>query len=136
MRIDRNYREVLRRGGEVLAARRGVILDASFSAHRWRAAAADLARAAGARFVLVEARCADRERLRARLAARRHGPAVSDATDEQLAAMERSFEPFAAADGAPHFPIDTASAPDAAVALALAALVGFGVVPAAERRAS
>ena len=54
-------REVLRRAGEVLAAERGVILDATFSAHRWRAAAADLARAAGARFVFVETRCADRQ---------------------------------------------------------------------------
>ena len=107
-----------------------------FRPRRWRDAAAQVARDHGARFALVEARCADREVLRARLAARRHAASVSDATDEQLAAMERSFEPFAAADGAPHFPIDTASAPDAAVALALAALRRIGVVPAAERRAS
>ena len=134
--IERNYREVLRRGGEVLAARRGVILDASFSAHRWRAAAADLARAAGARFVLVEARCADRDRLRARLAARRRGPAVSDATDAELDERLRRYEPLTPADPGPQLSIDTGSHPALTLEHALAALRALGVLPARERLAS
>jgi uncharacterized protein len=134
--IDRNYREVLRRGGEVLAARRGVILDATFSAHRWRGAAADLARAAGARFVLVEARCADRDRQRARLAARRRAPAVSDATDGELDELLRRYEPLTSADPGPQVPIDTGSAPALTLERALAALRALGVLPARERLAS
>ena len=134
--IDRNYGEVLRRAGEVLAARRGVILDASFSGRRWRAAAADLARAAGARFVLVEARCADRERLRARLAARRRSPAVSDATDAELDQLLRRYEPLTSADPEPRLAIDTASDPAVSLERALAELRALGVLPARERLAS
>src|SRR5262249_19653771 len=69
--IDDNYREVLRRAEQVLASGRGLILDAMFPARRWRAAAAELARTAGAPFVHLEATCADASVLRARLGARR-----------------------------------------------------------------
>jgi aminoglycoside phosphotransferase family enzyme/predicted kinase len=136
--IEGVYREVLRRGGEVLAARRGVILDATFSTHRWRTAAFDLARAAGARFVLVETRCADRDRLRARLAARRHAASVSDATDDQLDELLRRYEPLTSADPGPRLSIDTDSDPDFAPALerALVALRAVDVLPARERLAS
>ena len=96
-----------------------MILDATFSAHRWRAAAADLARAAGARFVLVEARCADRDRLRARLAARRRAPAVSDATDAELDELLRRYEPLTSADPEPRLSIDTASDPAVSLERAL-----------------
>ena len=74
----------------VIDAGRSVILDATFSSGRWRDAAAQVARDRGARFALVEARCADRDILRARLASRRHAASVSDATDELLAGMERA----------------------------------------------
>ena len=120
----------------VIDAGRSVILDATFSSARWRDAAAQVARDRGARFALVEARCADRDILRARLASRRHAASVSDATDELLAGMEHSFEAFAAVGGTPHVPIDTSASPDAAVAVALAGLRPLGVVPAADRCAS
>ena len=131
--VDRVYSQLMADAATVVDSGRSVILDATFSTGRWRDAAAQVARDRGARFALVEARCADRGILRARLASRRHAASVSDATDEQLAGMEHSFEPFAAADGAPHVPIDTAAAPDAAVAVALAALRPIGIVPAADR---
>jgi len=99
--IDRTYGEVLRRGGKVLASGRGVILDATFAANRWRASAADLARAAEARFVFIEAQCADRQILRARLAARRSRPSVSDATDAELDELLRRYEPLTTADPGP-----------------------------------
>jgi uncharacterized protein len=133
---DRIYREVLGRGGEVLAAKRGVILDATFSAQRWRAMAADLAGAAGVRFVLVEARCADRDLLRARLAARRHEAPVSDATEAELDELLRNYEPLTAADPAPRLSIDTRSEPAVTLERALAALRAAGVLPARERLAS
>jgi len=134
--VDRVYRQLMIDAATVVDAGRSVILDATFSTGRWRDAAAQVARDRGARFVLVEARCADRDILRARLASRRHAASVSDATDEQLAGMADKFEPFAAAGGAPHVAIDTAAPPDAAVAMALAALRPLGVVPAADRCAS
>ena len=132
--VDRVYSQLMADAAVVVAAGRSVILDATFSTGRWRDAAAQVARDRGARFALVEARCADRDILRARLASRRHAASVSDATDEQLAGMEQSFEPFAG--GAPHVPIDTSTSPDAAVAMALAGLRPLGVVPAADRCAS
>src|SRR6185436_21188793 len=81
--LARNYREVLRREQVVLESGRGVVLDATFQTHRWRRAAADLARATGASFAHVETRCADAI-VRARLAERRGHPSVSDATENQL----------------------------------------------------
>ena len=51
---------------------------------RRREEAAALARATGAALVFIETRCADREVLEARLAARRGRPSVSDATDAEL----------------------------------------------------
>ncbi len=134
--VDRVYSQLMADAAVVIDAGRSVILDATFSSGRWRDAAAQVARDRGARFALVEARCADRGILRARLASRRHAASVSDATDDLLAAMERSFEPFAAVGGAPHVPIDTSASPDAAVAMALAGLRPLGVVPAADRCAS
>jgi uncharacterized protein len=134
--IERTYREVLRRGADVLAAKRGVILDATFSTHRWRAAAADLARRAGARFVFVEARCADRAILQARLAARRHGASVSDATDAHLDELLRRYEPPGSADPEPRLAIDTRGDPTVALERALAGLRAASVFPARERAAS
>jgi uncharacterized protein len=133
--IERTYREVLRRGGEVLAAKRGAILDATFSTHRWRAAAADLARGAGARFLFIETRT-DRAILQARLAARRHGASVSDATDAQLDQLLRRYEPIGAADPQPRSSIDTGADPTVTLEQALAQLRVSGVLPARERSAS
>lgn len=131
--VARTYDELLRRAGLVLGAGRGVILDATFSASHWRRAAGDLARRAGARFVHVEARCADRALLEARLAARRGGGSISDATDAELDLLEARYEPIAAADPGPLVPVDAAGAPEAALAEALRGLAAAGVLPAGER---
>ena len=82
--VDRNYREVLRRGGEVLASRRGVILDATFSTRRWRQRPPTW-RAARARASCSSRRAAPIARCCAR-GWRRAGarPSVSDATDAEL----------------------------------------------------
>lgn len=88
---ERTYAEVLRRAACVAGAGRSVILDATFSTRAWRAAAAAMAREAGARFVFLE-RVADHSTVQARLARRRHEPSVSDATDAELARVAASYE--------------------------------------------
>ena len=128
--------EVLSRARRVLESGRGVILDATFLERRRREAAAELARDAGARFVFLEARCADRAVLRARLAARRGRPSESDATDAELDQIQRRQEPLGADEPGTHASIDTGGEPARALASALRALVEAGVHPAAARRAS
>ena len=136
--IERTYAEVLRRAGQVLAAKRSVILDATFSTRRWRQAAADLARDAGARFVFIETRCADHPLRLARLASRREGvsASASDATDVDLDELTRRYEPLGPSDPGPQLPVDTGSDPAAALASALAQLSAAGLLPARERRQS
>src|SRR5205814_7437271 len=112
------------------------ILDATFSARRWRDAAADLARAAGARFVHLETAIADRAVLRARLAARRATPSVSDATDVELETLADRREPFAPHELRSRVTIDTGRDPAFAVASATRALDAFGVRVASTRQAS
>jgi aminoglycoside phosphotransferase family enzyme/predicted kinase len=125
--VERNYREVLRRAGQVLASGRGVILDATFQARRWRRAAAELASAAGARFAHVETSCAEGEVLRARLNERRTRPSVSDATDAELEKLEGSYEPVEPDEPGPRVAVDTAGEPELAVASALDQLGRVGV---------
>jgi predicted kinase len=132
--VERTYLEVLRRAGQVLASGRGVILDATFQARRWRRAAAELARAAGARFAHVETRCADPEVLRARLIERRTKPSISDATDAQLDEISSSYEPVGPDEPSPRIAVDTAREPQPALASALDQLGRAGVVTADARR--
>ena len=121
----------------VLASGRGVILDATFSTRRWRGRPPRSWRAgAGARFAFLEACCADGAVLRARLAARRGRPSVSDATDAELDEIQRRQEPVGADEAGLHASIDTSREPAHALASALRALVEAGVHPAAARRAS
>jgi len=134
--LERNYREVLRRAQVVLESGRGVVLDATFQAHRWRRAAADLARATGASFAHVETRCADDAIVRDRLSKRRGRPSVSDATDQQLEELRGRYEPVSPADPGPHLPVDTGGDPPAALAAARRGLGALGVTPAGARRAS
>jgi len=66
---DEVYRELLRRGGEVIDAGRSVILDGCFPTTAWREAARQLAVGASARFLFVECRVPEAvaiERLAAR----------------------------------------------------------------------
>src|SRR5262249_7932688 len=134
--VEQNYREVLQRAKLVLASGRGVILDATFVARRWREAAAELAEAAGARLVQLEASCPDGRVLRARLAARRGSPSVSDATDAPLDAVLVRYQPVAADEPGTHFVIDTSGDSAAAVRVAIRRLERAGVQPARARRAS
>jgi hypothetical protein len=84
----------------------------------------------------VEARCADRGLLEARLAARRGGGSVSDATDAELALLEARYEAPGPLDPGPRVVADTAGPPEAALAEALRGLGAAGVLPAGERRRS
>jgi aminoglycoside phosphotransferase family enzyme/predicted kinase len=130
---DRVYEEILRRAGRALEAGRGALVDATFSTRRWRARAAAVAKAAGAAFVLVEAR-APVELLRARLAARALAPSVSDATEGLLDAFVRGWEPVTGGDAEAVLAIDTAQPIEAAERAALRGLAAAGILPAAERR--
>lgn len=126
------YADVLRRAREVLSAGRGVILDATFSTHRWRQSAAAAALSAGAAFVFLEAECASPEILRNRLASRRRSEApdplsASDATDELLPSFLRHYQASDPSDPGPRFTVDTSGPPDRAVQLALRDLAASGV---------
>jgi len=133
---DSTYAEIVRNAASVLESGRGAILDATFSEQRWRQLAAETARARNAGFVFIEATCTDRDRLRQRLAARREGGSVSDATDRLLDSFLRDFQPISASDPGPRLSVDTGSAPDAAVAEAMRKLTVSRILPAAARRAS
>jgi aminoglycoside phosphotransferase family enzyme/predicted kinase len=105
---ERTYAEVFRRAARVIGARRSVILDATFSTGAWRAAAAALAREAGARFVFLE-RVEDPTVLGQRLARRRDEPSVSDATDAELARVAARYERPTPGEGFPVLTIDGAA---------------------------
>ncbi len=124
---ERTYAEIIARATEVLTSGRGAILDATFSAHRWRQAAAAAAQAANANFVFIEARCADPGSLRPRLAARRGAPSVSDATDELLDEFLHRYEPLSPSDPGPSFSIETSGPPSASLREALRFLQSTGI---------
>ena len=131
---EQTYVELLRRAAEVLGAGRGVILDATFSSHTWRHAAAQAARAANADFVFVEAACARPELLRARLAARREGESVSDATEELLDQFLLQYEPPGPSDPGPRVSVDTSGTREMALREARRQLEAIGIVPPGDRR--
>jgi aminoglycoside phosphotransferase family enzyme/predicted kinase len=102
----RTYRELLRRAELVLRSGRSVILDASFRERETRAAAAELARRQGLRFLFVE--CAtDEATLRKRLAERAKGPSVSDGRSELLAAISARSESVTELPAAAHLRVET-----------------------------
>jgi aminoglycoside phosphotransferase family enzyme/predicted kinase len=131
----RAYAELLRRAEGVVGSGRSVVLDATFSEPARRGDAGALARARGARLVFVELAC-DEAVLRARLARRRAGGSVSDATDAHLDDLARRYRAPDPAEGTPVVHLDGALPPARVVAGALAELRRHGVTPAAERRVS
>jgi aminoglycoside phosphotransferase family enzyme/predicted kinase len=133
---DRTYAQLAQGAAEILETGRSVILDATFSQRRWRQLAAATARATNASYLFVEASCADRGVLRARLAGRRDGDSVSDARQDLLDAFLREHEPVTPADPGPRVTIDTGTTVDAALREAMQWLSASGVVAAADRRAS
>lgn len=130
------YAAIARQAAGVLESGRGVILDASFSERRWRQLAAHTARSRNAGFMFIEAVCADRDRLRQRLAARRQGGSISDANDGLLETFLREFQPISAGDPGPSFSVDTGGTPEAALGEAMRHLSAADILPAAARRAS
>jgi aminoglycoside phosphotransferase family enzyme/predicted kinase len=88
----RTYAEVMRRGRQVLDSGRGLLLDATFHDRAARAAARELASSCGRAFLFVELEAGD-EILRERLRAREQAPGLSDAREEQLTALRRSYQP-------------------------------------------
>jgi len=133
---DGTYAEIARHAAGVLESGRGVVLDASFSEPRWRQLAAETARARNADFIFIEAKCADRDRLHRRLAARRQGESISDANDGLLEMFLREFRPISASDPGRCFIVDTSGAAEAALGEAMRKLSGADILPAAARRAS
>lgn len=126
-RIQATYGEVLRRAASVVGAGRGVIVDATFAERRWRGAAAELARQAGATFAFIEAACSDEALLRQRLVARGAGPSVSDATEGELEVVRRRHQGRDATDPEPWLTIDTAGDTTAAAAAAREGLRALGI---------
>jgi uncharacterized protein len=133
---DRIYTEIVRRAGDVVGSRRGVILDATFAERGWRELAASTAAAHNAGFVFIESTCTDPDLLRRRLAARRGGASISDATDDLLSSFLRAYEPISTRDPEPRFAVDTGTTPETALREALRKLSTCGIVAATDRRAS
>jgi aminoglycoside phosphotransferase family enzyme/predicted kinase len=129
----RAYAEVLRRADAVLRSGRAVILDATFSEPARREEARALARTRHATLVHVELFCAESV-LRARLARRRGGGSISDATDVELDELARRHRAPDPSEGAAVVRLDGALPPDRVVEQAVAELRRHGLVPAAERR--
>jgi aminoglycoside phosphotransferase family enzyme/predicted kinase len=115
----RTYRELLRRGRQLLLAGRSVVLDATFSRREWRTRAATLADQVGALFLCVECRAAEVEVCR-RIAERARDPrATSDAGWETYLAQRATFEPVDELSEWQHIVLDTVGAPDAVAATAI-----------------
>jgi aminoglycoside phosphotransferase family enzyme/predicted kinase len=129
----RIYAELLRRADAVVASGRSVILDATFSEPSRREEARLFARTRGAQLVLVELGC-DPSVLRARLARRRAGGSVSDATDTELDELMRRHQTPDPREGTPVVRLDGALPPLRVADEALAELRRHDVTPASERR--
>ena len=94
---EATYGELLRRAGRALESGESVILDASWSRERYRAAARSLGHRLVAPVLEVQATCPvplSADRLRDR---RTRGTDASDATAAVLEAMASAFEPWPAA---------------------------------------
>jgi aminoglycoside phosphotransferase family enzyme/predicted kinase len=104
---ERTFEELFRLAEVVLAAGRGVILDATFRSRDLRSRARDLARRHARRFLFVETVC-DETTLRGRLRRRAGGPSVSDATEGLLERMRREFEPVTELAPEEHVAVDSA----------------------------
>jgi hypothetical protein len=128
------YAELLRRADAVLGSGRSVVLDATYGQASRRRELRDFARGHGVVLVLVEVTC-DEAFLRERLARRRAGGSVSDATDVQLDELATRHEIPDPLEGIPVARVDGGVPPARVVAEALAALSLHGIAPASERRA-
>jgi len=112
----RTYETLHQRAAQQLRAGGIVILDASYRDAAWRTRARETARAAGARFLLLEARSPG-DVVRQRLAARGAGP--SDGRVELLEAQRERFEPPLEIPPEERIIVDTSGAPGEVVKAAL-----------------
>jgi hypothetical protein len=119
----RTFAELFRRAEVVVAAGRGVILDATFRSRALRQEAREVARRHGRRFLFVETVCEDAV-LRQRLRRRATGPSVSDATEGLLERMRQDFEAVTELEPGEHVRVDATRSPAEQVALVRAALGG------------
>jgi aminoglycoside phosphotransferase family enzyme/predicted kinase len=120
---ERTFEELFRRAEVVVAAGRGIILDATFRSRALRLRARDLARRHARRFLFMETVCDDAT-LRQRLRRRAGTPSVSDATEDLLERFRRDFEPVTELAPDEHVRIDTARSAAEQVAVVRAALAG------------
>jgi uncharacterized protein len=112
----RTYEALHQRAAERLREGKLLILDASYREAAWRAQARQTARAAGAQFLLLEARCPD-DVVRQRLAARGAGP--SDGRLDLLDTQREQFEPPLEVPAEERIVVDTSGAPGEVVQAAL-----------------
>jgi uncharacterized protein len=115
---ERVYRELLHRAEELLGRGESVVLDASWTEARHRAAARDLAGRTHGR--LVELRCVAPDALAAARIRARTGSS-SDASPEIAAAMAATADPWPRATEVP-----TSGAPETNLAIALRSVRDFG----------
>lgn len=112
---ERTYRTMVEDAARLMAAGHSVLLDASFLKRRQRSIAVAAARAADARFLLVEC-SAPEDRVRARLAVREDEAAnVSDATWPIYLEQKKHFEPPEEIDEHEHVRVDTSKDLDLSV---------------------
>ena len=101
------YDEMLTRTRELLAEGRSVILDATFSSHATRQAAAAMARDAGAMLLCLECQASD-DVVRQRISLRDQGEVTaSDADWDVYLAQKKRFEPVTELSAWQHIVLDT-----------------------------
>ncbi|MGA2367084.1 MAG: AAA family ATPase [Dehalococcoidia bacterium] len=102
----KTYEEMFRRARGLLAVGRSVVLDASFKKRSDRLAAQELARSAGAGFLIIEC-TADDETIKGWLEDRQRKGSVSDGRWEIYADLKKEFEKVDKVTPANHLILDT-----------------------------
>jgi predicted kinase len=111
----RTYETMLEEAADALADGRSVVLDATWSKAKWRAAARETAESSGALLVLVEC-VAPPEVMRRRLSRRRPGTRPTDGRLELLEPQRAAFEPPTADEADRYLSVETTGDPNALAA--------------------
>lgn len=115
---ERTYAAILEEARAILAARRGVILDATYRDPANRRAVLPAARAAGVPVLFVECRCDEKEIIRRLEQRTREGRDVSDATVEVYLRQRAEFSPLTEIPAPCQIAVDTSRDPiDTALAI-------------------
>ncbi len=120
----KTYEEMLQRARGLLAAGRSVVLDASFKKRSDRQAAQDLARSAGAGFLVVEC-TADDKIIKKRLEDRQRKGSVSDGRWEIYANLKKEFEKVDETPAENHLILDTIKSSGNIISLILERIWGL-----------